>query len=437
MKLVSHPAAGLKGHAHIPGDKSISHRSLIFGALADGITEVTGLLTGEDVHSTAGALRQMGVDIKIDDMKKTAQIKGVGLNGLTAPRASLDMGNSGTSARLMMGLVAGQNITARFIGDESLSKRPMKRISDPLHQMGAHLTSEMGDKMTLPMTVHGRHPLKPISYELPVASAQVKSSILLAGLTLDGQTHIIEPVATRDHSENMLRAFGADIRVDGHDIYLNGGQSLSAQNILVPGDPSSAAFMTVAALITPGSEITMKNIGMNTRRNGLYQTLIEMGADITMTNARDITGEPVVDLTVRHSTLNGITVPPERAASMIDEYPILFVAAAFANGTTVMKGLHELTVKESNRLAVMAEGLRKCGVNLDEGADSLIIHGDGSPPMGGCDDIQTHLDHRIAMSFLIMGCGAQKPVGVGNSGPIQTSFPSFITEMVTLGASFQ
>lgn len=251
------------------------------------------------------------------------------------------------------------------------------------------------------------------------------------------ETHIIEPVPTRDHSENMLKAFGADIRVDGQDIRLNGGCGLTAQNITVPGDPSSAAFMTVAALITADSKITMSNIGMNARRNGLYETLIEMGGDIKMDNQRHVTGEPVADLTVRTSDLKGIVVPPERAASMIDEYPILFVAAAFAEGSTVMKGLHELTVKESNRLAVMAEGLRRCGVDLEEGADSLVIHGTGNPPKGGIEDVETHLDHRIAMSFLILGCGAQNPVGVADAGPIQTSFPNFISEMVKAGANFK
>lgn len=437
MKLFSTPVSRLRGHADIPGDKSISHRSLIFGAIADGTTTATGLLTGEDVLSTAAALRQMGVDISIDIERKTAQIKGVGLGGLKPPKASLDMGNSGTSARLMMGLVAGQGIEARFIGDVSLSKRPMKRISDPLSDMGAVLTSETGEKMTLPMLVHGGHDLSPITYELPVASAQVKSSILLAALPIHGETHIIEPVPTRDHSENMLKAFGADIRVDGQDIRLNGGCGLTAQNITVPGDPSSAAFMTVAALITADSKITMSNIGMNARRNGLYETLIEMGGDIKMDNQRHVTGEPVADLTVRTSDLKGIVVPPERAASMIDEYPILFVAAAFAEGSTVMKGLHELTVKESNRLAVMAEGLRRCGVDLEEGADSLVIHGTGNPPKGGIEDVETHLDHRIAMSFLILGCGAQNPVGVADAGPIQTSFPNFISEMVKAGANFK
>ena len=434
MQLVSTPVSGLNGHADIPGDKSISHRSLIFGAIAKGTTRVSGLLTGEDVLSTAAALRQMGVKLEVDEAQKTAVIEGVGLNGLQEPKASLDMGNSGTSARLMMGLVAGQNITARFIGDESLSKRPMKRISEPLSLMGAHLTSEAGDKMTLPMTVHGGNELKPIKYELPMPSAQVKSCLILAGLPLAGQTHIIEPVPTRDHSENMLRAFGADIRVEGTDIYLTGGTALKAQDIIVPGDPSSAAFMTVAALITKGSDIMLENIGLSDRRAGLYETLVEMGADITFNTRRKVAGEPVADLRVRHSRLKGITVPPDRAPSMIDEYPVLFVAAAFADGQTDMQGLHELTVKESNRLTVMADGLRACGADLTEGADFLIINGDGTAPMGGVQNIQTHHDHRIAMSFLVMGCGAQKPIGVADAGPIQTSFPNFISEMTKLGA---
>ena len=434
MKLTSTPVHGLNGQITIPGDKSISHRSLILGAIAKGQSRVSGLLTGEDVLNTAQALRQMGVHITISLEKKTAQIDGVGLTGLKAPENDLDMGNSGTSARLLMGLVAGQNISARFTGDASLSKRPMKRIVDPLTVMGAQLQSDNGDAMTLPMNVVGDRPaLNAITYELPMPSAQVKSAVLLAGLTLPAQTHIIEPVPCRDHTEKMLAAMGADIRVEGTDIYLTGGRDLNPQDFTVPADPSSAAFPTVAALIAPNSDITMPAVGMNPRRNGIFVTLQEMGADIVLENERIVGGEPVADIRVRTSSLNGITVPPERAPSMIDEYPVLFVAAAFADGDTVMRGLHELTVKESNRLQVMADGLRTAGVKLTLQGEDLIIHGNGQPPKGGVQ-IDAHLDHRIAMSFLTLGMAAQNPVTIIDASPIKTSFPSFIEKMKTLGA---
>ena len=434
MQLTSTPVKKLQGKFTVPGDKSISHRSLILGAMATGASRVSGLLTGEDVLHTAEALKQMGVDIVISLTDKTAAIKGVGLHGLKTPKKTLDMGNSGTSARLLMGLLAGQNIRARFTGDASLSKRPMKRIAEPLEKMGAHMASEKGPAMTLPITVYDERPsLKTITYSLPMPSAQVKSAILLAGLPLSGETHIIEPIPCRDHTENMLAAMGADIRIDGTDIYLTGGKKLNAQEFTVPGDPSSAAFPTVAALITSNSEITMENIGMNPRRNGLFVTLQEMGADIQIENMRIIGGEPVADLTVRSSALKGITVPPERAPAMIDEYPVLFVAAAFATGDTIMRGLHELTVKESNRLQVMADGLRAAGVSLTLEGDDLTIHGNGRPPMGDVE-IDAHLDHRIAMSFLTLGCASQKPVTITDASPIKTSFPGYVEKMRQLGA---
>ncbi len=435
MKVTSSPSPSLKGTMSPPGDKSISHRSLILGAIADGESTVTGLLTGEDVMNTATALRQMGVDIVISLHTKTAKIHGVGLNGLRTPDAPLDMGNSGTSARLLMGLVAGQNITATFTGDASLSKRPMKRISDPLSMMGARLSSVAGDNaMTLPMTVHSqRAPLRSMDYTLPIPSAQVKSSILLAGLNCEGTTHVVEPIPCRDHTENMLAAMGASIQVDGPDIRLTGQHPLKPQDFTVPADPSSAAFPTVAALIIKWSDITLPAVGMNTRRNGIFTTLLEMGANIELLNPRDIGGEPVADVRVQASALQGITVPPERAPSMIDEFPILFVAASYADGDTVMRGLHELTVKESNRLQVMADGLRAAGVSLTLEGDDLIIHGRNRPPYGDVE-IDAHLDHRIAMSFLVLGMAAQRPVTINDATPIQTSFPDFIDQMTRLGA---
>ena len=433
--LSSEKSNGLKGTVKIPGDKSISHRSLMLGAIADGKTMVSGLLMGEDVLCTAEALGKMGVDISLPKTEADdAIIHGVGLNGFVQPQSDLDMGNSGTSTRLLMGLIAGHDISVRFVGDASLSKRAMKGVTDPVSQMGARLKSQ-GDKMQLPLDMVGTKDVKPIHYELPVASAQVKSAIILAGLYSDGVTEVIEPKPTRDHSENMLRNMGADITVDGPSIKIRGGRTLKACHINVPSDPSSAAFITVAALITPNSEVYMPNVGMNPRRDGLYKTLVEMGADITFENEREEAGERVVDLRVKSSALKGIDVPSDRAPSMIDEYPILFVAASCADGETYMPGLHELRVKESDRLGAMAQGLSDCGVKLELGDDDLRIFGNGKPPKGGAL-AKTHLDHRIAMSFLVLGLVTDEPIKIDDVSPVYTSFPSFTQLMTDLGAVF-
>lgn len=440
-KLTSTGCDGLNGQAFIPGDKSISHRALILGALAEGMTEVEGLLHSEDVIHTAKALHAMGVEIDLPNLDKTTtEIHGVGLGGLLAPEGNLYMGNSGTSARLLMGVVAGQSFKARFVGDDSLSERPMKRVMEPLSQMGADFEVESGDDC-LPITVTGVAPTQAIEYTLPVASAQVKSAILLAGLFSEGETCVFEPVPTRAHTENMLKSFGADLKVTpkaagASEIRLAGGPALKGQKIVVPGDPSSAAFLTVAALITKNSEIYLPGIGMDARRDGLYRSLIEMGADITYQNERVVSGERVVDMTVRSSALRGIDVPADRAASMIDEYPILFIAAAFATGTSRMSGLHELTVKESNRLQAMADGLAACGIECKTGADDIAIKGCSGPPAGGAE-IATCFDHRIAMSFLVLGCAAKNQVTIDDKTPIQTSFPDFLGLMRALGAEFE
>jgi 3-phosphoshikimate 1-carboxyvinyltransferase len=440
-RLTSHTVTGLHGMAKVPGDKSISHRALILGAIAEGVTEIEGLLLGEDVIHTAGALTKMGADITLPkDPTAKAVIRGVGLHGLTPPEDDLEMGNSGTSTRLLMGLVAGQPITARFTGDASLSKRPMKRVTEPLTEMGAGFESADGSDR-LPMVVQGSATLTALDYTLPVASAQVKSAILLAALTAKGETRIIEPVPTRDHSENMLKSFGAAVTVtpmaDGAtEIRLTGGHSLQGSAVTVPGDPSSAAFLTVAALVTPDSEIRMPAIGMNPRRDGLYRSLIEMGADISFDNERLMAGERVVDMTVRSSRLRGVTVPPARAASMIDEYPVLFIAAACAEGQSRMEGLHELTVKESNRLEVMGDGLTACGVSCTVGSDYMEIEGASGHIHGGAE-VQTKLDHRIAMSFLVLGMVTKNRITIDDATPIKTSFPDFISLMALLGAQFE
>ena len=438
-RLTARPGHPLYGTAMIPGDKSISHRAIMLGAIADGITEIDGLLLSDDVRATAEAVEKMGA--KVTMAARTGQktvIHGCGVSGLLSPPSTLDMGNSGTSTRLLAGLVAGRNITARFIGDESLSQRPMRRVTDPLTEMGA--VFEFDDaRGTLPMTIRpGRH-LTAIDYILPVASAQVKSAVLLAALMAEGETHIHEPIPTRDHTENMLQSFGADIDVissenGATDIYVQGGQVLSGQSVTVPADPSSAAFLTVAALITPGSEIYMPGVGMNPRRDGLYRTLIEMGADIRIEGHRIQAGEPVADITACYSPLTAVNVPADRAASMIDEYPVLFVAAAFADGTSRMEGLRELTVKESNRLALMAAGLKACGVDCTAGRDSMTINGCGTGGhVPGGAIVQTAMDHRIAMSFLVLGMAAEQPVTIDDARPIRTSFPNFPELVMGLG----
>jgi 3-phosphoshikimate 1-carboxyvinyltransferase len=436
----------LRGTVKVPGDKSISHRSLMLSALAVGESRITGLLEGEDVLATAAAMRAMGASIG-----RTGDgvwiVQGVGVGGLMQPAGALDMGNSGTSTRLLMGLVASHRLTATFIGDASLSKRPMGRVIDPLSLMGAEFTASPGG--TLPLMVRGLVPAIPISYRLPVASAQVKSAVLLAGLNAPGITEVIEPVPTRDHSERMLRGFGAELTVevdaDGvRHIRLVGEVELKPQTIEVPGDPSSAAFPIVAALITPGSEVTVTHVGMNPTRTGIYKMLEAMGADLTYTNEREVGGEPVADITARHSVLRGIEVPPDVTPSMIDEFPVFFVAASVAQGRTTTSGLEELRVKESDRLALMAEGLKAIGANVEEREDGLVIEGTGGEPLRGYAQlglgrpparptiISSSLDHRIAMSFAIAGLNANGGITIDDVSPIATSFPTFETMLSQL-----
>lgn len=434
MPLSLRAPSALTGRVAVPGDKSISHRALMFGALAVGETRIEGLLEGEDVLATAAALRAMGAAIERGD--GVWRVHGVGVGGLLQPCQALDMGNSGTSTRLLMGLVASHPVTATFIGDASLSRRPMGRVVEPLSRMGASFTCAPGGR--LPATVTGACPAVPIRHALPVASAQVKSAVLLAGLNTPGRTSVIERVPTRDHSERMLRGFGATIDVEetpnGRAISVTGEAELRPQSITVPGDPSSAAFPLVAALIVPGSRVTIANVGLNPTRDGLVRVLRMMGADIVAANPRTVGGEPVADLEVTAGALTGIEVPPEVAPSMIDEFPILFVAAAFAEGRTVMRGLEELRVKESDRIAVMAAGLKACGVEVEELPDGLIVHGRGGEPVAGGAMVASHLDHRIAMSFAVLGLRARAAVTVDDARPIATSFPDFLPLMADLGA---
>jgi 3-phosphoshikimate 1-carboxyvinyltransferase len=437
--LTSHPAGALGGSALVPGDKSISHRALMIGAVSIGRTRVSGLLEGDDVRATAAALRRLGVTITRED-SATYTIDGVGLSGLAEPTAVLDLGNSGTGARLLLGLLATHPLTAQVTGDASLVTRPMNRVIEPLSRMGAGFTARDGGR--LPLTVMGARMPVPITYELPVPSAQVKSAILLAGLNTPGETTVIEPEATRDHTELMLRHFGARVTVTdagpgARHIAIEGHPELEARAVRVPADPSSAAFAAVAALIVPGSDITIPNVGINPLRTGLYRTLIEMGADITFANERTDAGEPVADLRVRASNLHGIEVPAARAPSMIDEYPILAVAAAFADGPTTMEGLAELRVKESDRIAAMTGGLAAIGTEFEEGDDRLTVQGTGRPPRPGKGTIATHFDHRIAMSFLVAGIAAAAPVTVDDGRAIATSFPGFTDLMNGLGASMR
>jgi 3-phosphoshikimate 1-carboxyvinyltransferase len=417
----------LQGRIAIPGDKSISHRSLMLSALAVGESRVTGLLEGHDVLATAAAMRAMGASIERREDGEW-RIHGVGVGGLLQPREALDMGNSGTSTRLLMGLVASHPITATFVGDASLSGRPMGRVIDPLSQMGADISASPGGR--LPLMVRGLAPAIPLSYRLPVASAQVKSAVLLAGLNTPGITEVIEPVPTRDHSERMLRGFGADLSVEtGADgtlhIRIRGEAELKPQTIAVPGDPSSAAFFIVAALLVPGSDVVIANVGLNPTRAGLIDVLRQMGGDIELVDAREVGGEPVADLRVRHSLLRGIAVDPAVTPSMIDEYPILFVAAALAEGRTTTTGLDELRVKESDRLSVMATGLKAIGARVEESEDGLVIDGTGGDPLPGGATITGHLDHRICMSFAIAGLVSGAPVKIDDIAPVATSFPNF------------
>jgi 3-phosphoshikimate 1-carboxyvinyltransferase len=432
LPLASHQASRLSGRLSVPGDKSMSHRALMFGAVATGETTIRGLLEAEDVVNTAKAMAALGATVrKADD--GTWTVTGVGVSGLTSPAGDLDFGNSGTGVRLAMGLMATTPLTARCVGDQSLSKRPMGRVTKPLSQFGTRFETSEGDR--LPLVLHGAHHPTAVTYTLPVASAQVKSAVLLAGLNTPGTTTVIEPVATRDHTERMLKSFGARISVKDENgarhIALEGRHALTAQHLYIPGDPSSAAFPMVAALITPGSEIVIENIMLNPTRTGLITTLQEMGGDIVFENRREAGGEEVADLRVKASKLHGVRVPKERAPSMIDEYPILAVAASFAEGTTRMEGLEELRVKESDRLQAVETGLQVNGVPTHSGHDWLEVMG-GRAPGGG--RVTTHMDHRIAMSFLVMGLASRHHVDIDDSRFIATSFPGFTELMNRLGA---
>lgn len=428
-----HAAGPLSGRVRVPGDKSISHRALMFSALAVGESRVEGLLEGEDVLATAAALRAMGAGIEREDAG-TWRIHGVGVGGLLQPEGALDMGNSGTSTRLLMGLVATHAVSATFVGDASLSRRPMNRVIEPLERTGAAITAAPGGR--LPLTVRGLVPAVPTEYTLPVASAQVKSALLLAGLNTPGTTRVIEPVATRDHSERMLAAFGARVSIEedarGRVIALTGEAELLPQRIVVPGDPSSAAFWMVAASIVPGSEVVIENVGLNPTRAGLLHALRLMGADIAEQARRDVGGEPVADLRVRHAALTGIEVPPELAPAMIDEYPALFVAAAFAQGRTVARGAEELRVKESDRIDAMHAALAANGVTVSEHVDGLTIEGSGGEAIAGGGAVATRLDHRIAMSMAVAGLHARAPVTLDEAAPVRTSYPAFFDQMAAL-----
>jgi 3-phosphoshikimate 1-carboxyvinyltransferase len=437
--MKSRKSGPLRGVAEVPGDKSISHRSLIFGAMAVGETRITGLLEGQDVLDTAKAMRAFGATVtRLGEGAWT--VNGVGVGGFSEPADVIDCGNSGTGVRLIMGTMATTPITATFTGDASLRKRPMGRVTDPLSLFGTRAYGRQGGR--LPMTVVGAANPVPARYALPVASAQVKSAVLLAGLNAPGETVVIEREPTRDHSERMLLGFGAKLSVEktgeGHVITLTGQPELRPQVVAVPRDPSSAAFPVCAALIVEGSDIVVPGVSQNLTRNGLCLTLVEMGAEIEFMNAREEGGEPVADLRVRFSgNMKGIEVPPERAPSMIDEYPVLSVVASFAHGKTVMRGVKELRVKESDRIDAMARGLEACGVRIEEDEDTLIVHGMGPGGVPGGATCATHIDHRIAMSFLVCGLAAKAAVGVDDGSPIMTSFPIFEGLMQGLGAEIE
>ncbi|MCW8862331.1 MAG: 3-phosphoshikimate 1-carboxyvinyltransferase [Rhodospirillales bacterium] len=433
--LVSTQAGPLAGSVRVPGDKSISHRALMFGALSVGETRISGLLEGEDVLNTAAAMAALGAVVEREGSGNW-RLHGRGIGGLAEPAAVLDMGNSGTGARLLMGVLAAHPFVSFLTGDASLCGRPMERVMVPLRRMGASFTSRTGGRM--PLAVQGTADLLPIEYESPVASAQVKSAVLLAGLAAPGKTTVIEPRPSRDHTELMLRHFGAKVTVEdiaggARAVIVTGQPELHGAQTLVPADPSSAAFPAVAALLVEGSAITLPDVGINPLRAGLFETLREMGADIVLGNERMEAGEAVADITVRASRLKGIAVPADRAPAMIDEYPILAVAAACAEGVTRMDGLGELRVKESDRLITMAEGLGACGIKVEVEGDSLIVHGTGRAPRGDAT-IAAKLDHRIAMSFLVLGMVSEKAVVIDDGAPIETSFPGFAELMNGIGA---
>ena len=437
--LVSSVTRGLNGLLDVPGDKSISHRSLIISGMAIGQTKIIGLLRSEDVLSTLRAMQQLGVSITDDLDKNVITVRGIDTCGFSSPEKPLDFGNSGTGVRLIMGALAGQPSTANLTGDASLSARPMKRITDPLQRMGAQIAylPQNEEKGLLPVTISGANPALPLSYATRVASAQIKSAIMLAALNARGVTIITEPYISRDHTESMLRHFGVEVEqrvlADGrHQVSLEGEAYLKAKNIRIPRDPSSAAFAIVAALITPESDITLPAVGLNPQRIGLLTTLMEMGADLDITNERLEGGEPIGDIHARSSKLSGIEVPAKRAASMIDEYPILSVAASCAQGETYMPGISELRVKETDRIAVMARGLKACGVSVNEQPDSLIVT--GQRRITGGASIDSQHDHRIAMSFLVLGMVSQKAVSVIGTDTIATSFPGFASLMNSVGA---
>ena len=432
--LTARRSAPISGRVRVPGDKSISHRALILGALATGRTRIAGLLEAEDVLATARAVETLGAEVTHDG--GAFQVLGQGVGGLRAPDAPLDFGNSGTASRLMLGVVAGHGMRAEFTGDASLCRRPMGRVLEPLATMGLQVE---GERDALPLTVQGTQDLVPIVYDLAVPSAQVKSSILLAGLHAPGRTTVVEPLPTRDHTERMLEFFGAELKIEdradgARAVTVCGDAELTGADLAVPGDPSSAAFLVAAALICPGSEVLIENVLMNPTRTGFLETLREMGADLEVLDLRETGGELAGDLRVKASALKGVRVPPERAPSMIDEYPVLAVVAAFAEGETHMAGLAELKVKESDRLAATAAGLTACGVEVRIETDDLIVRGAGNVKGGG--RVETHMDHRLAMAFLTLGLGAQEPVTVDDVAMIATSFPGFVALMSGLGAEF-
>ncbi|MGH1418054.1 MAG: 3-phosphoshikimate 1-carboxyvinyltransferase [Hyphomicrobiaceae bacterium] len=427
-------ASRLNGHTRVPGDKSISHRALLFGALAIGRTRISGLLEAEDVINTANAVTALGA--KAEKTGDVWHVLGRGVSGLSAPKEPLDFGNSGTGVRLMMGVLAGHPFEVALIGDASLSRRPMGRVLGPLQQMGLNVSPN--GQTILPLQVSGTDQLVPIAYRLPVPSAQVKSAVLLAGLHAAGETTVIEKEATRDHTERMLRFFGAEVKTneaeEGRRITVVGHPELTGQDITVPGDPSSAAFLVAAAVIVPQSEVTVEGVLINPTRTGFYTTMQEMGADVQFKNVREEGGEPIADIVACYSKLKGVTVPAERAPSMIDEYPVLAAVAAYADGVTRMEGLGELKVKESDRLAATAEGLLVNGVRCEADGDTLSVEGAETVPGGGV--VQTHLDHRMAMAFLTLGLASEKTVTVDDGEIIATSFPAFRSLMEDLGASY-
>ena len=434
-KLVSNPVTTLSGRVTVPGDKSISHRALMIGASAVGETRIQGLLEGEDVLCTAAALRALGA--RVEKSGDIWSVRGVGVGGFSPPDDIIDVGNAGTAARLLMGLLATQDLKVHLTGDASLRSRPMNRVIVPLSQMGAAFDANEGGRM--PLVLDGASEPIPIEYDVPVPSAQVKSAILLAALNTPGTTTVTEREATRDHTENMLRSFGADIAVaetegGGRRISVTGFAELTATDVTVPGDPSSAAYPGVAALIVPGSEVTVENVGINPLRAGLFETLREMGADLTYTGERDAAGEPVADITFRHGPLSGVDIPAARAPSMIDEYPIVAVAASVASGETRMRGLAELRVKESDRFKAILDGLSACGVAVQADGDDIVIRGCGGMPAGGAE-IAVNLDHRIGMSFLVLGLATQKPVTIDDAAAIGTSFPGFVDLMNGIGTN--